>query len=201
MPFSFVTTSVDFTRVARFCALSALFIGLLPVSPVCTSAGPVDGSESQLGTDRNTTPSPTITIADAEGLINLLPVVKELRAKGMDVKWDVQSVPTMNNTGYYFFWIYNATAQKARDIGSISVGNYAVNKHTADVRAWQVSHDVSYGDDGVLVTTNELEQLQGELRKRHGIDSTGIQRYRSSHLATRIIPREVAQSAVRLPIT
>ena len=78
MPFSFVTTSVDFTRVARFCVLSALFIGLLPVSPVRTSAGAVDGSESQLGTDRNTTPSPTITIADAQGLINLLPVVKEL---------------------------------------------------------------------------------------------------------------------------
>jgi hypothetical protein len=143
----------------------------------------------------------TITCTEAEELIKLLPVTKELRAKGMDVKWDVQSVATMNNQDYYFFWIYNATAQKERDIGSISVGNYAVNKHTADVRAWQVSHDVSYGDDGVLVSTNELEQLQGELRKRHGIDSTGIQRYRSAHLATRIIPREVAQSAVRLPIT
>ena len=64
---------------------------------------------------------------------------------------------------------------KARDIGSISVGNYAVNKHTADARAWQVSHDVSYGDDGVLVTTNE------ELRAKRGIDSTAIQQYRAAH--------------------
>jgi len=200
MRFSFVTTSVDFARAARFYALSALFIGLLPVSPVRTSP-PVDGSESQLGTDRDTNPSPTVTIVEAEGLINLLPVVKELRAKGMDVKWDVQSVPTMNNTDYYFFWIYNATAQKARDIGSISVGNYAVNKHTADVRVWQVSHDVSYGDDGVLVTTNELERLQEELRAKQRIDSTAIQQYRSAHLANKIIPRELAQSAVRLPIS
>ena len=145
--------------------------------------------------------SATITCAEAEELIKLLPVTKELRAKGMDVKWDVQDVATMNNQDYYFFWIYNVTAQKERDIGSISVGNYAVNKHTAEVRAWQVSPDVSYGDDGVLVTTNELEQLQGELRKRRGTDSTAIQRYRSAHLAKRIIPREVAQSAVRLPIT
>src|SRR5882672_8227397 len=86
--------------------------------------------------------SPTITISEAEDLINLLPATKELRAEGMDVKWDVQAVPTMNNRDYYFFWIYNATAQKERDIGSISVGNYAVNKHTADVRVWQVSKDV-----------------------------------------------------------
>ena len=112
MPLSFVTTAVDFTRVLRFCALSALLIGSLPVSPVRTSARPVDGSESQLGTDRDPNPSPTITITEAEGLINLLPVVKDLRAKGMDVKWDVQAVATMNNTDYYFFWVYNATAQK-----------------------------------------------------------------------------------------
>jgi hypothetical protein len=102
-------------------------------------------------------PSSTITISEAEDLIQLLPVTKELRAKGMDVKWDVQTVPTMNNGAYYFFWIYNATAQKERDIGSISVGNYAVNKYTADVRVWQVSNDVFHGEDGVLVTTSELE--------------------------------------------
>ncbi len=145
--------------------------------------------------------SATITSAEAEELIKLLPVTKELRAKGMDVKWDVQTVPTMNNKLYYFFWIYNVTAQKARDIGSISVGNYAVNKHTADVPVWHVSDEVSYGYDGVLVTTNELEQLQEELRKKHGIDSTSIQEYRFAHLTKRIIPREAAQSAVRLPIT
>ncbi len=151
--------------------------------------------------DRDENVPATITSTEAEELIKLLPVTKDLRTKGMDVKWDVQAVPTMNNQDYYFFWIYNATAQKERDIGSISVGNYAVNKHTADVRAWQVSHDVSYGDDGVLVTANELERLQEELRRRHGIDSTVIQRYRSAHLTKRIIPREAAQSAVRLPIT
>jgi hypothetical protein len=131
----------------------------------------------------------------------LLPAAKELRAKGMDVKWDVQAVPTMNNTDYYFFWIYNVTAQKQRDIGSISVGNYAVNKHTADVRVWHVSNDTAYGDDGVLLTTNELERLQEALRKKHGIDLSLIQEYRLAHLAKRVIPRALAQSAVRLPIT
>lgn len=153
------------------------------------------------GADRDENLSPTITIDEAKSLMNLLPVVEELRAKGMDVKWEVQAIGTMNNKDYYFFWIYNATAQKERDIGSISVGNYAVNKHTADVRAWQVSHDVSFGDDGVLVTQNELERLQEELRKKHGITPASIQEYRSAHLAKRIIPPEHAQSALRLPVT
>ncbi len=153
------------------------------------------------GVNRDESLSPTITMDEAEDLINLLPVTKELRAKGMDLKWDVQAVPSMNNRDYYFFWIYNVTAQKERDIGSISVGNYAVNKHTADVRVWQVSHDVFHEDDGVLVTSNELERLQDELRRKRGIDSRLIQEYRFEHLATRIIPRALAQSAVRLPIT
>jgi hypothetical protein len=118
----------------------------------------------------------------------------------MCVKFDVQAVTTMNNRDYYFFWIYNATAQNEGDIGSISVGNYAVNKHTADVRVWHVSNDVLHGEDGVLVATNELERLQEELRERHGVDSTTIQQYRFAHLASRIIPRELAQSAVRLPV-
>jgi hypothetical protein len=153
------------------------------------------------GADGDENLSPTITIDEAKSLMNLLPAVEALRTKGMDVRWDVQAVPTMNNKVYFFFWIYNATAQKEGDIGSISVGNYAVNKYTVDVRVWQVSHDVSFGDDGAFVSTSELERLQEELRKKHGATSASIQEYRSAHLAKRIIPREQAQSAVRLPVT
>jgi hypothetical protein len=72
----------------------------------------------------------------------------------MDVKWDLRAIPNMNNRDYYFFWVYNATAQKERS--SIRVGNYAVNKHTADVQAWEVSTDVFHGDDDVFVTWNDL---------------------------------------------
>lgn len=146
-------------------------------------------------------PSPTITSAEASNLISLLPVVEELRAKGMDVKWDLRAVPDMNNTGYYFFWVYNTTAQRHSEIASISVGNYAVNKHTADVRVWSVSEEVFHGDDGGLVTSTELDRMQAELRTKHGIDAASIQQYRSGHLAANIIPRDAAQSALRLPIT
>jgi hypothetical protein len=162
-------------------------------SPINASAG--------TGVNHDENLPRTITVSEAEELINLLPTTRELHAKGMDLKWDVQAVPTLNNKVYYFFWVYNTTAQKQGDIGSISVGNIAVNKHTADVRVWQVSYDTYYGDDGVLVNATDLERLQNELRKRHAIDSTAVQQYRSAHLAKRIIPRELAQSAVRLPVT
>jgi hypothetical protein len=176
-------------------------MGLLPFSPGRASARPAYGVNRQQSAARGPNASPTITLAEAKDLLKLLPVVKELRAKGMELKWDVQDVPTMNNKDYYFFWIYNVTAQKTSNIGAISVGDYAVNKHTADVRVWQVSQDVSYGDDGVLVTSDELEHLQEILRRNHGIDPTQVGQYRSAHLAVRLIPRALGQSAVRLPVT
>lgn len=152
------------------------------------------------GVHRDANPSSTITAVEAKNLINLLPPVKELRTKGMDAKWKQRAIPDMNNNDFYFFWVYNVTAQKKNDIGSISVGNYAINKHSGDVKAWSVSPDVFHGDDGALVITNELRRLQEELRKKHGIDSGLIQEYRSEHLAARIVRRAQEQSAVRLPI-
>lgn len=67
-------------------------------------------SASAQGVDRDANLSPAITTAEAGDLINLLPAVKELHAKGMDVKWDRRAIPDMNNTDFYFFWVYNVTA-------------------------------------------------------------------------------------------
>src|SRR5258707_1912206 len=191
---------MDMKSYSLFKAVAGACRAVLICCPLSSARASAFASGVVSDADGDTNLSPTITTEEAADLIALLPVTKELRAKGMDVRWDVQAVPTMNNRDYYFFWIYNATAQKERDIGSISVGNYAVNKHTADVRLWQVSHDVSFGDDGALITGKELERLQEELRKKHGITSASIQEYRSAHLAKRIIPHEQAQSAVRLPV-
>lgn len=192
---------VGFLLLVSLCSfINSLALGSEPAPPFAFPLSLIQATNSA-GANRDENQSPTITIAEAEELMNLLPATKELRAKGIEVKWDVQSVPTMNNKDYYFFWIYNVTAQREGDIGSISVGNYAVNKRTADVRVWQVSHDISYGNDGALVSTNELGRLQEALRKKHGINSGLIEQYRSAHLAKRIIPREEAESAVRLPIS
>ena len=136
----------------------------------------------------------TINVNEAEELISLLPAVAELHTMGMEVKWDAQPVPTKNNGDYYFFRIYNVTPQGAGDAGSNGVGNYAVNKHTADVRVWQISDKVSFGDDGGFVTTNEIERLQEELRRSHGIDFKIIQEFRSAHLAKRMVPAQIGMS-------
>jgi hypothetical protein len=142
--------------------------------------------------------SPTINATEAEELIRLLPAIKELCDRGMEVKWEGESASMGNNKDYYFFGIYNAAAQKAGNTGLIGVGNYAVNKHTADVRVWQVLEGVSFGDDGSLVTTNEIRRLQEELRKKHGIDFKIIQEFRAAHLAQRIITKEDTQPAMCL---
>jgi hypothetical protein len=143
---------------------------------------------------------PTITVREAIELINLLPAVKELRTKGTVVRSDVSSVPDMNNEDYYLFWVY-VPKSKEQNTGATSVGNYAVNRHTADVRVWEVSAEVFFGNDGALVTSDELEQFQKELRTKYGIGPTLVQKYRPAHLAAQIIPRDQAQSAAVLPVT
>src|SRR5260370_4784333 len=160
-----------------------------------TSAAP-----ASTGVNAEQEQAPTITVLEARGVINLLPVVKEIRAKGTAVGSEARPVPRMNNTDYYFFYVYDVKAAQAHD-PSQGIGNYAVNKHTADVRVWEVSSEVFFGNDGALVTSDELEQFQEELRKKYGIDPTLVQKYRPAHLAARIIPRELANSAVPLPIT
>jgi hypothetical protein len=181
-------------------AAASLFMSAFVCCPLSPSRALTLGPDST-SQGHEAKASPTITLEEAQALIGLLAVTKELRAKGMVVKWDVQAGPTMNNRDYYFFWIYNATAQAKGDIGSISVGNYAVNKHTADIRVWHVSDEVFHGNDGELVAANDLQQLQEDLREKHGIESGLIQEYRFAHLANKTIPREEAQSTVQLPIS
>ena len=145
---------------------------------------------------------PKITVPEARDLLNLLPIIKELRAKGTTVAPEANAniVPNMNNSDYYFFYIYNVKLAQQHDPSQV-IGNYAVNKHTADIRAWEVSTDTFLGNDGILVTSNELDQLQEELRKKYGIDATLVQKYRPAHLAARIVPREAMNSAVAMSIT
>lgn len=179
-------------------ALSLLVAGVI----VLLSAWPLRAQTSTASASRGANPDvpSTITVREARDLINLLPAVKELRAKGTAVGSEARPVPRMNNSDYYLFYVYDVKAAQERD-PSQGIGNYAVNKHTADVRVWEVSSEVFFGNDGALVISDELEQFQEELRKKYGIDPTLVQKYRPAHLAAQVIPREQAQSAVRLPIT
>jgi hypothetical protein len=81
-----------------------LFLLIFSVSchPSPTQALAVGSDSASQGHEVNV--SPTITVEEAEALVNLPPAIKELRAKGMVVKWDVQAIPTMNGKDYYHFW-------------------------------------------------------------------------------------------------
>src|ERR1700739_2657590 len=141
--------------------LAAGVMALVWASPLRaqTSAAP-----ASTGTNTEQERAPTITVLEARGVINLLPVVKELRAKGTAVGSEARLIATtMNSTDYYFFYVYNVKLAQEHD-PSQGIGNYAVNKRTADVRVWEVSTEVFFGNDGVLVTSDELEQFQEELR-------------------------------------
>jgi hypothetical protein len=177
--------------------LAAGVIALISASPLRAQ---ISAAPTSRAVNADHGEPPTITVRDARDLVNLLPVVKELRANGTAVGSQERAVPGMNNTDYYFLYVYDVKKTLERD-PSQGIGNYAVNKHTADVRVWEVSRDVFYGYDGALVTSDELEQFQEELRKKYGIDPTLVQKYRAGHLAARIIPRELANSAMPLPIT
>lgn len=181
-------------------ALSLLAAGVMALVWASPLRAQTPAAPANRGVTANQENAQTITVLEARGVINLLPVVKELRAKGTAVRSEARPVPRMNNTDYYFFYVYDVKAAQAHD-PSQGIGNYAVNKHTADVRVSEISTEVFFGNDGALVTSDELEQFQEELRKKYGIDPTLVQKYRSAHLAARITPRDQAQSAAALPIT
>jgi hypothetical protein len=108
-----------------------------------------------------------IPLYDAEILIYLLPQAHEIRKEGMDIGWELQTSPKLNQEDFYTFWVINAKRKHVN--GSVTVGYFSVNKHTADI----------VDNLGELVTSLELAGVQRILREGHHIDTATIQRYRS----------------------
>jgi len=105
---------------------------------------------------------------EAEILIYLLPDAHEVRKQGMDVGWELQTGSDFNQKDFFVFWVVNAKRPNVN--GSVTLGYYAVNRHTADV--WV---DVVNG----FVVSKELEGVQRILRRAHHIDEATIAMYRS----------------------
>jgi hypothetical protein len=110
---------------------------------------------------------------EAEILIYLLPEAHKLREEGMDIGWELQTAKELNQADYYTFWVYNA---KRVVNGSVTIGYFAINKHTADI--WEATSEEP-------VTSTELEGIQTILRKIHYIDEDTINRYRLRPLSSR----------------
>jgi hypothetical protein len=83
-------------------------------------------------TDRRSAAENTrLSAAEARILIYISPAGDALRANGSDIGLEQQTGAQLNQADYYYFWVYNAKRQQPG--GSVTIGYYAVNKHTADV--------------------------------------------------------------------
>lgn len=109
-----------------------------------------------------------IRLEEAEILVFLLPQAAELRRQGMDVGWELQTGPKLNQADFYTFWVVNSTRPHVE--GSVTVGYFAVNRHSAEV--WSL-------DKGEFVSSPEIEGIQRIVRRAHSIDDALIRQYHS----------------------
>lgn len=111
-----------------------------------------------------------VTRIEAEIEIYLLPVCREVRAKGSKAGWRLMERKDLNQSDYYFFWVF-VVGDDAKVQGSVLLGHFAVNKWTGDV--WDLWDFVN----GKHVLDSELLGLQRILIAGHGIDEATIQEY------------------------
>lgn len=71
-----------------------------------------------------------ISIVEAEILLYVSPIAERVRANNSDIAMELQTSAKLNQDDYYFFWVYDSVRHSN---GSVTVGYYAVNKHTAEV--------------------------------------------------------------------
>jgi hypothetical protein len=112
--------------------------------------------------------SSEVALHEAEILIYLLPQAQDLRGQGMDIGWELQTSPKLNQEDFYTFWVVNSKRPIVQ--GSDTVGYFSVNKHTAEVWA---------NDKEKTVTTAELKGIEKILRKAHHIDDAALRKFGS----------------------
>jgi len=110
-----------------------------------------------------------INLYEAEILIYVMPDSAAVRAQHSDVDWERTLSRDINQRDYFFFWVLDTSVGHPYSSGT--VGNYAVNKHTADV--WGL-------DPTRLVSSTELRGVQKILRAEHDITAATIKKYRSA---------------------
>jgi hypothetical protein len=105
---------------------------------------------------------------EAEILVYLLPQAQELRKQGMDVGWELQTSPKLNQRDFYTYWVFDS---KRRNVeGSVTVGYFSVNKHTAEV--WDNGSEK-------VVDAEDLEGVEKILRRAHQINKQTLDEFSS----------------------
>ena len=86
----------------------------------------------------------------------------------MDVGWELQSSPKLNQQDFYTFWVVNS--KRPNHEGSVTIGYFSVNRHTANI--WD-------DDNEQLVSTSELEGVEKILRRARHIDEKTVAKFGS----------------------
>jgi len=107
-----------------------------------------------------------LTQAEARILLYVSPAGQRLRDRGLDIAMELQTSEKLNQADYYYFWVYDS---KKRSNGSVTVGYYAVNKHTADL--WDT-------ETKARISSELVSGVQRIVRESHHIDQTTIAEYR-----------------------
>lgn len=108
----------------------------------------------------------SLTATEAKILVYISPVGQSLREQGFDVGMERQTSSQLDQANYYYFWIYDSKRQQLS--GSVTVGYYAVNKHTGQVWDTETRKEVSSG---------LMKGVQAIIRRSHGIDESTLAKY------------------------
>src|SRR5579863_6456895 len=109
-----------------------------------------------------------VTLVEAEIEIYVLPVGESERQKGLDIAMEAQTSAQLDQENYYYFWVYNVKREQSE--GPVTVGYYAVNKHTAEV--WDTNEKKQ-------ISSKLISGVQGIIRESHHIDKGTTERYHS----------------------
>ena len=130
--------------------------------------------------------STAISLSEAEILVYVMPPSVAIRQRGRDVAWELNTSRAWDQSDYYLFRVVFTGPTR----GSRLVGNYAVNKRTADL--------VDVSAEYRLVTSKQLRGVQRILRQEHSIGRATILKYRYVNPATgraRLTPKELSLPA------
>lgn len=101
---------------------------------------------------------------EAQTLLFLTPGIQGIVGQGFKVKFGLETGPGFNQKVFY---VYRAMGET--DAPSNLIGNYAVNKYTAEVLNM---------DTGRVVQSSDLAAVQQVLRRVHHIGRATIERYK-----------------------
>ena len=111
-----------------------------------------------------------VTRVEAEIEVYLLPVCREVRAKGVRAGWQLMDSPAMNQEDYFSFFVFVVGTEVE---GSATLGHFAVNKWSGEV--WNA-------DTEELVSDSLLAGVQRILIQGHHIHETTVKKYRLKSL-------------------